>query len=88
MAYEKIATCCYCGTKAALVLRGQTEHELACSSCGAPLSVMKHLKSAQAPEMHHYSKMPKVKKQRKRNPRIKSFSRWRLMFWTIYSTSL
>jgi hypothetical protein len=66
MAYEKIATCCYCGTKAALVLRGHTQHELACSSFGAPLSVMKHLKSAQAPEMHHYSKMPKVKKPKKK----------------------
>jgi hypothetical protein len=48
------------------VLRGHTQHELACSSCGAPLSVMKHLKSAQAPEMHHYPKMPKVKKPKKK----------------------
>ena len=61
----KIATCCYCGTRAALVV-DQARHELACSSCGAPLSVMKHLKSAQAPEMHHNSKMPKVKKTKKK----------------------
>lgn len=41
----KIATCCYCGTKAALVLRGKTRHELACASCGAPLHEMKMLKA-------------------------------------------
>lgn len=38
----KIATCCYCGTRAALVLdRGR--HELTCSTCGAPLREMKSL---------------------------------------------
>ena len=41
----KIATCCYCGTRAALVLeRGR--HELSCSTCGAPLHDMKRLKGA------------------------------------------
>lgn len=44
MAYEKIVTCCYCGTRAALVLRGDQKHALACSSCGAPITQMKHLK--------------------------------------------
>ncbi|MEL6620529.1 MAG: hypothetical protein AAFY39_17250 [Pseudomonadota bacterium] len=39
----KIATCCYCGTRAALVLRGAQRHELACSSCGAPLHNLKML---------------------------------------------
>ena len=34
---NKIATCCYCGTRAALVLTGEVRHELACASCGAPL---------------------------------------------------
>ena len=33
----KIATCCYCGTRAALVLTGKHRHELSCSGCGAPL---------------------------------------------------
>ncbi|NNE81032.1 MAG: hypothetical protein HKN18_12260 [Silicimonas sp.] len=41
----KIATCCYCGTRAALTLRGRERHELACSTCGAPLSELKMLKS-------------------------------------------
>jgi hypothetical protein len=40
----KIATCCYCGKRAALVL-GKGRHELVCSSCGAPLHVMKRLPS-------------------------------------------
>ncbi|WP_299548200.1 hypothetical protein [uncultured Tateyamaria sp.] len=39
----KIATCCYCGTRAALVLTGRERHELACSSCGAPLHDLKML---------------------------------------------
>lgn len=38
----KIATCCYCGARAALVL-GQGRHELTCSGCGAPLHDLKRL---------------------------------------------
>ncbi|HKK98337.1 MAG TPA: hypothetical protein VJ928_09155 [Marivita sp.] len=41
----KIATCCYCGTRAALVLRGDDRHELSCAACGAPLHDMKMLRS-------------------------------------------
>ena len=48
MAVTKVATCCYCGTKAALVLRGKMRHELSCSNCGAPLHVMKILPMAPA----------------------------------------
>ena len=43
MGATKIATCCYCGTKAVLVLRGKDKHELACSNCGAPLRALKML---------------------------------------------
>ena len=43
MPAQKIATCCYCGTRAALVLRGSDRHELSCSSCGAPLHNLKML---------------------------------------------
>ncbi len=43
MVASKVATCCYCGTRAALVLKGKTRHELACSSCGAPLHDLKQL---------------------------------------------
>lgn len=41
MTATKIATCCYCGSRAALVLRGQSRHELSCQTCGAPLHMMK-----------------------------------------------
>lgn len=40
---SKIATCCYCGTRAALTLIGRDRHELACSNCGAPLHNLKML---------------------------------------------
>lgn len=43
MPATKVATCNYCGTRAALVLTGETRHELACSSCGAPLHDLKQL---------------------------------------------
>lgn len=39
----KIATCCYCGTRAALVLTGETRHELSCAACGAQLHDLKML---------------------------------------------
>ncbi|MFN3210471.1 MAG: hypothetical protein ACE369_15985 [Roseovarius sp.] len=37
---RKIATCCYCGTRAVLVL-DKARHELSCGACGAPLHEMK-----------------------------------------------
>jgi hypothetical protein len=42
---HKIATCTYCGTRAALVL-DRSRHELACASCGAPLHDMKSIPKA------------------------------------------
>ncbi|MEL7106513.1 MAG: hypothetical protein AAGM21_11370 [Pseudomonadota bacterium] len=77
----KIATCCYCGTRAALVLKGETRHELACSACGAPLHNLKHLspdhvidksragRPKKRPEMA--AKSPKRMKKKK-----KSFGSW------------
>lgn len=38
----KIATCCFCGSKAALTL-GEGRHELACAQCGAPLHDLKQI---------------------------------------------
>ena len=43
MPARKLATCCYCGTRAVLILTGSERHELACSSCGAPLRDLKML---------------------------------------------
>ncbi len=45
MPQTKVATCSYCGTRAALVLRGTDRHELSCSACGAPLHDLKMLKA-------------------------------------------
>jgi len=46
----KIATCCYCGTRAALTLSGTGRRELACSSCGAPLHDLKGFKAQISPD--------------------------------------
>ena len=44
----KIATCCYCGTRAALVL-DKGRQELACRACGAPLTAMKAMRAMPTP---------------------------------------
>jgi len=50
MPTPKIATCCYCGSRTMLELRGRVHHELSCSSCGAPLRYIKMLrKEAETP---------------------------------------
>ena len=48
----KVATCCYCGTRAALVL-DTGRHELSCRGCGAPLHELKAMpvKAGAAKEM-------------------------------------
>ena len=48
----KIATCCYCGTRAMLVL-DRERHELVCSACGAPLHEMKALRSGHEDASRH-----------------------------------
>lgn len=77
MPVQKIATCCYCGTRAALVLTGETAHELSCASCGAPLHDLKMLpkssgnsgrdfgKTAKSMHSGQWQK-PKAAKQNKR----------------------
>ncbi|MGB0497456.1 MAG: TFIIB-type zinc ribbon-containing protein [Rubricella sp.] len=44
MSVTKIATCSYCGTRAALVF-DRERHELTCPACGAPLHEMKRLQT-------------------------------------------
>ncbi|GAW37253.1 hypothetical protein RA2_04329 [Roseovarius sp. A-2] len=53
---HKIATCNYCGTRAALVL-DRDRHELACASCGAPLHDMKAMPKAKL-ERHRIKARP------------------------------
>lgn len=62
---SKIATCCYCGSRAALVLRGRVRHELACSNCGAPLHELKMLRT-EAPRVRE-----PVRQSQIRNPGAK-----------------
>lgn len=64
MAATKIATCCYCGTKAALVLRGKDKHELSCSRCGAPLRALKMLPTRIAAPTEPSRKKPKEQAKR------------------------
>ena len=64
----KIATCCYCGTRAALSLRGRERHELSCSTCGAPLHEMKMLRSDSRP---HSVRQPKRRHDSYNRPRRK-----------------
>lgn len=69
----KVATCCYCGTRAALVL-DKGRHELTCSSCGAPLHDMKMLRAAHPGKRHlvkpsggyHGPRKPVKRKPKKR----------------------
>lgn len=72
----KIATCCHCGSKAALKL-DKWQHALACASCGAPLRNLKTLPVASPvrpaishqPPLRQFAKKPKappVKKAKSR----------------------
>lgn len=68
---QKIATCCYCGARAALVLSGETRHELSCASCGAPLHNLKMLRSDHSgkQDLAGPPRKPKPVKAKKRKPK-------------------
>ena len=61
---SKIVTCCYCGSRAALVLRGKERHELACSNCGALLPVLFQLLVRPSPVRVPEQKLKKYRKKR------------------------
>lgn len=63
---RKIATCCYCGTRAALTLAGRERHELACSNCGAPLHELKMLKATTTGERELVKRMPSQARSEKK----------------------
>lgn len=76
MAMTKVATCCYCGTKAALILKGKERHELSCGTCGAPLHALKILpKQDKAPAtkstISHRPKPQKVREYEQAKHRAK-----------------
>ncbi len=69
---SKIATCCYCGTRAALVLTGKNRHELSCSNCGAPLHDLKKLPKRKVAKLRQertaisHVAPPKTRKKKKK----------------------
>ena len=68
MPTTKIATCCYCGTRAALVLKGRDRHSLACASCGAPLNNLKKIKSHAVDAASHQTPTSRRKGKRRDAP--------------------
>ncbi|SPF78351.1 hypothetical protein [Pseudoprimorskyibacter insulae] len=76
----KVATCTYCGTRAALVLRGHDRHELTCASCGAPLHDLKMLRTDKPAKheepsvVHGVIKEKKVKPSKGKTKKRKSFA--------------
>lgn len=65
---RKIATCCYCGTRAALVMRAEGRHELSCAACGAPLHEMKMLPCAKLAAAPARPERPAAKPARAQKP--------------------
>ena len=55
----KIATCCYCGSRSMLTLAGRVQHHLACSSCGAPLSRMKAIRTEPEGPRPKHARIPR-----------------------------
>ncbi len=75
MPANKIATCCYCGTRSVLRLRGKHQHELSCANCGAPLRALKNLPREQinaptkpAPPVKHVTADKRRKKPKRSMP--------------------
>lgn len=72
----KIAKCNYCGTRAALVLKGRERHELSCSACGAPLHDLKQMPVEKDQGAKHYgggASFKKPKKAKYKKKKKKSF---------------
>ena len=86
MPVTKIATCCYCGSHAALTLAGSQRHELACATCGAPLRRLKQVPLAEPvrparPAPRHVGLTsasaadPRARKKSGKKKKTKSFAR-------------
>ena len=67
----KIATCCYCGSRAALVL-GKDRHELTCANCGAPLHDMKRFKHERTADRHERGYVPSKPAQKPRKQKYRA----------------
>ena len=76
MAATKITTCCYCGSRAALVLRGKERHELSCGSCGAPIHTLKMLPKTLPPgSLDETSRKPAKPKKTRNDHKQRSVAR-------------
>ena len=81
----KIATCCHCGSKAALKLDAG-RHELSCANCGAPLRDLKMLPKPAAaapkavshqPVLRHFPQKAKALAYKQSKPRkVKKRKSW------------
>jgi hypothetical protein len=71
MGAVKVGTCNYCGTRAALVLSGETRHELSCSNCGAPLHDLKFMPKQPKPAKKSHRAIPASSHQRAMSKRDK-----------------
>ncbi len=89
MTASKIATCCYCGTRAVLSLRGKERHELACSNCGAPLHEMKMLRQDARGERELIRpspiRNPRWKSKKHRAPKYEKKKRRKSFFYELVS---
>lgn len=74
---KKIATCCYCGTRAVLVM-DKARHELMCSACGAPLHDMKFMPQP----AEKAQKKPKVSKREDASAREAVFGQRGRSVWS------
>lgn len=59
---RKIATCCYCGTRAVMVF-DEGLHELTCGACGAPLHEMKMMPQPSEPKANRPKKTPSERRR-------------------------
>ena len=75
----KIATCTYCGTRAALVFKESGRHELSCSACGAPLHELKQMpgmaRAKERVKVVHVPVYREAKSQKAKKKRRKSWTR-------------
>ena len=75
----RIATCCYCGTRAALVLKDLPggRHELGCAACGAPLHEMKSIPSDHPPgEVRGTVPPSEVRRKGEKRRKPRSLAAW------------
>ena len=78
---RKIATCCYCGRRAALVLKGAVQHELACTGCGAPLHDLKMLPKPKVETVEKWTYVPQKIKKKPKSRKKPKLSKWVKDLW-------